>query len=152
MAFQCDIASTSGIATIQLKYSDQVLTVLGEKKTIDLSGGGSSEADSSDELKHVIVDGINLSTGRFKQTAYVGNPYLVKVSARGVDFKRPVELYADELQISVTSDKIQKVSVSSTNESSFSFTQEVALECYLSDLGTPCGDEYSENKASKHNN
>ena len=120
MAFQCDIASTSGITTIQLKYSDQLLTVLGEKKTIDLNG--SSESDSSDELKHVIVDGIDLSSGRFKQTAYVGNPYLVKVQARGVNFERPVELYADKLQISVTSNEIQRVAGSSNDESSFIFT------------------------------
>ena len=43
---------------------------------------------------------------------------------------------------------MKRIAASDQSNSSFEFTHEVPYECYLTEIGTPCGSEFTANQAS----
>ena len=109
-------------------------------REITLRAPGPSEQN---KLSNVVYEGIDLRTGQFKQEAYVDSPYVIKVQAKDSDYL-PVKIYADQMQIQISQEQVKRVA-SSLDGDSYTFTQEVAFECYLTGTGTPCGSEYTAN-------
>ena len=89
-----------------MQYQESDLLVLGEGSVIDLRD--TLEPGYADQVKHAVASGIDLVTARFKQTAYVGSPYLISMTTYNANYEL-VATYPSDLQIKVTSESINRI-------------------------------------------
>ena len=144
ISFTCEVSlpiDNSKDAKFDIVYAGSKTLLLSGNIDIELVDNTGAATST---LSQVTIENVDLVTGQLKQTASVGGPYMLKVRAFDNNHQ-PFETYAEDLAIQVSQESVKKVAISSG--SSF-YTTAISYECFLSDSGSSCTDQFTGRKSS----